>query len=106
MLPLPGPMWTRVGPQRDPEDVRDPLDLVRGEFGVHGDGEIAPEEIRRDRARLFRLVHRLQVARPGAGPAPDAPGTQVGGGPRTVDVRIQRQHVGLPGVGTVRLYVR
>jgi len=52
-------VWARVRPERAAQDFRDPFDLVHGELGVHRDGEIALEEVRRDRARLLRLVHRL-----------------------------------------------
>jgi hypothetical protein len=61
-----------VGTERDTQGFRDPFDLVHAELGVHWDGELALEEIRRDRARLLRVVYRLLVARPRTVPAADA----------------------------------
>src|SRR5215470_9883462 len=58
-----GRAWVRTAVRRVSEGFRDSFDLVHAELGVHGNGEIALEEIRRDRVRLLALVHR-QVACP------------------------------------------
>src|SRR5688572_4530258 len=79
-----------------------PLDLRLGEVGVHGDGQVPAEEVRRDGAGVRRAVDRLQVGGVGAEVALHAAAAQLGGDDAAVDAGVEGQRVALPRVGAVR----